>query len=333
MRSSFAGIILAGLVAAVAISTPAVARPTYKEKQQARANANAGLKAFKAEDWSLALERFGMAEEIIHAPPHLLFMARANAKLGEMLAARELYQRVIDEDLPQKGRAPKAFAKAKADAETELEALEPRIPRLTIEVSGPPPEAVSLTLNGESIEANSGAMDLNPGDYGIVARADGHHEARQSLTLGAGQQETVTLTLEPVPVDLPPPPEEPLPLIPIALIGGGVVGIGVGVATGVMALDSASELRDSCPSNPCPTEHESLADDANTLATVSTAGFVVGGVAAAAGGAWLIWDLVIEPEAEAEPSDDTDDMDDDAVARWELRPIIGPGYAGITGRF
>lgn len=326
MRSSFAAIFLAALIAAVSFSPPAAARPTHKQKMEARANANAGLKAFKAGDWSLALERFGMAEEIIHAPPHLLFMARANAELGEMLAARELYQRVMDEELP-KGRAPKAFAKAKADAKAELAELEEQIPRLTIEISGPPPEAVALTLNGESLQADSGEIDLNPGDYTVVGRADEHHEARQTLTLGANQRMTVMLTLEPVPVDLPPPPEEPLPIIPLALMGGGVLALGVGVATGVMALDSAGELQDSCPQNPCPTEHEPLADDANLLATVSTVGFVVGGVAVAAGGAWLIWDWVIEPESDGEP------MEEDRANRWELKPVVGPGYAGVTGRF
>ncbi|MBW2456300.1 MAG: hypothetical protein JRI68_17405 [Deltaproteobacteria bacterium] len=329
MRSSLAGILLAGLIAAASLSTTAAARPTYQQKQEARANANAGLKAFKVGDWSLALERFGMAEEIIHAPPHLLYMARASTKLGEMLAARELYQRVIDEELPKR-RPPKAFAKAQADAKAELEALEEQIPRLSIEVSGPPSEAVALTLNGESVEADSGEMDLNPGEYTVVARADEHQEARQTLNLEAGQRETMTLTLEPVPVELPPPPEEPLPIIPIALIGGGALGIGVGIVTGAMALDSAAELRDTCPQNPCPTEHESLADDANTLATVSTVGFVVGGVAVAAGGAWLIWDLVIEPEADGEPMED---MEEEQAAGWELRPVFGPGYAGVTGRF
>jgi len=331
MRSSLVGLVLAGLVASTALAVPATAAPTYKQKQEARSNANAGLKAFKAGDWALALERFGMAEEIIHAPPHLLFMARANAKLGEMLAARELYLQVINEELPGR-RPPKAFVKAQEDAKAELEALEQEIPRLTIEVTGPPPEDVALTLNGEDVAPDSGAMDLNPGDYTVVARAEGHHEARQTLTLEPGQRETVTLAPEPVPVETPPPPEKPFPIVPVALIGGGALGIGVGVITGVMALDTAGELRDTCPQNPCPTQHESLADEANTLATVSTVGFVVGGLAAAAGGAWLVWDLVIEPEGDGEAGDD-ESGDEELASRWKLRPVIAPGYAGVTGRF
>ncbi|RLB59057.1 MAG: hypothetical protein DRI90_15900 [Deltaproteobacteria bacterium] len=321
MRSSFLAIVAAALIAGTTLSGFAVAAPTRQQKLEARANANAGLKAFKAGDFSLALERFSLAEEFIHAPPHLLYMARANDRLGEMLAARELYQRIIDEELPKR-RAPKAFKKAQKDARAELDDLETRIPKLSIEVSGLPPEQVSLTLSDKPVEADSGQLDLNPGEYTVVATADGHHEARQTIVLEAGQQETVTLTLEPVPVVVEPPPEQPLPIPPLVLIGGGAVGLGVGIVTGVMALNAASELRDLCHQNPCPTEHESLADDANLLGTVSTVGFVVGGVAAAAGGAWLIWGMMAEPSS-----------DEAATAQWPLMPMVGPGYAGITGRF
>lgn len=321
MRSSLLGIVLAALMAGTTLSGSTLAAPTRQQRVQARANADAGLKAFKISDYALALERFGIAEDFVHAPPHLLYMARANDKLGEMLAARELYQRVIDEELPKR-RPPKAFKKAQEDARAELEDLEQRIPRLTIEVSGPPPEEVAVTLNGKPVETGSGELDLNPGEYTMVAYSDGHQEARQTITLEADQQETVTLVLEPVPVVWEPPPEEPLPIPPLALIGGGVVVIGVGVVTGILALDAASELNDLCPNNPCPTTNESLADEANLLATVSTVGFVVGGVAAAAGGAWLIWGLTSEPSANEEEAN-----------RWRLTPMVGPGYAGLTGRF
>ncbi len=69
--------------------------------------------------------------------------------------------------------------------------------------------------------------------------------------------------------------------IAFAVGGAGVV---VGVATGALALSGDSDLEERCPSvSACPADAQSDIDRVNTLAVVSTTGFVVGGIGIATG--------------------------------------------------
>jgi hypothetical protein len=58
-------------------------------------------------------------------------------------------------------------------------------------------------------------------------------------------------------------------------------------------------------------------DEADTVALVSTVAFVLGGVGLAAGVAGLIGGL----------------YDTDPSAEASVRPLLGPGFVGVDGRF
>jgi hypothetical protein len=76
----------------------------------------------------------------------------------------------------------------------------------------------------------------------------------------------------------------------IALVMGGVgiVGIGVGAAFGVMAMSSWNSAKSDCGSLCSPTSHAvSEKSTASSQATISTVGFVAGGLLAA--GAAALW--------------------------------------------
>ncbi|HEX9621815.1 MAG TPA: tetratricopeptide repeat protein, partial [Polyangiaceae bacterium] len=85
----------------------------------ARAAATEGAKAFQEGRWQDAVDLFTRAESLVHAPPHLLFLARAQVKLGRLVAARELYNKILRE--PLAGDAPPAFLTAREAAEAEIE--------------------------------------------------------------------------------------------------------------------------------------------------------------------------------------------------------------------
>ena len=100
----------------------------------------------------------------------------------------------------------------------------------------------------------------------------------------------------------------------------GAVGLIVGAATGAAALSKADELKAACAGQePCPTENEPLADDADTLATVSTVSFIAGGVLLAGGTAWLLFELLSGDGGEPNGA--------------HASPVIGPGFAGVKGAF
>src|SRR3954463_8383902 len=89
--------------------TPAWAQ-TKEQKAGARAAADAGGDAFDAGKYAEAADLFERAERLLHAPPHLLYAARAHAKLGHVVEARELYLTLTREHLA--ANAPRPFREA-----------------------------------------------------------------------------------------------------------------------------------------------------------------------------------------------------------------------------
>src|SRR5262245_42347189 len=108
------------------------AAPAYaqsaEERAGARAAADQGFDAFKAGDWSRAVDLFQRAESLVHSPVQLLFLARSQVKAGALLEAKENYLRVLRE-------APSSSENNRLKpAASELAALEPQIPMVTVVV-------------------------------------------------------------------------------------------------------------------------------------------------------------------------------------------------------
>src|SRR6185369_1760196 len=87
------------LVTAGLITAPPAQAQTKEQKAGARAAADAGGDAFDAGKYAEAADLFERAERLLHAPPHLLYAARAHAKLGHVVEARELYLTLTREHL------------------------------------------------------------------------------------------------------------------------------------------------------------------------------------------------------------------------------------------
>ena len=60
----------------------------------------AGAAAFKDQRWAEAVDLFKRAESMVHAPTHLLYLARAQDKLGHLVEAHEAYLKIVKEPLP-----------------------------------------------------------------------------------------------------------------------------------------------------------------------------------------------------------------------------------------
>ena len=103
----------------------------------------------------------------------------------------------------------------------------------------------------------------------------------------------------------------------ITALSIGGVGLVLGGVFGVMAMSKKSTLDGQCTAKACPPGSQSMIDSANTFATVSTIGFIVGGVGIAAG----IVLLAIPNGAPAKP------------ARGYITPTFGFGSVGVTGAF
>nr|PZN17527.1 MAG: hypothetical protein DIU78_24390 [Pseudomonadota bacterium] len=332
---------------------PAAAGQTDETRAAARALATEGAQAFQEGRWEDAIDRFGRAESLVHAPPHLLFMARAHEKLGQLVLAREAYLKVVREPLP--ANAPQAFKDAQADAERELRAVEPRIARLLVRVEGAEKATdLSVVVDGQAVPpALVGVgQPIDPGRHRVEAQATGFTAEPREIELAEGASDEVVLTLVPAAVagatPEPPAPSTPEPVNPLldtsvqtsrpnqgmrigsyVAFGVGAIGLGLGTyflidaAKESSAADEAFEkctaagsCLESDPYAKETAEHDDAARSARRLSIVS---FAVGGVGIAAGTALLILSNSSRSEG--------------GVPAATVRPYFGFGQAGLLGTF
>jgi hypothetical protein len=314
---------------------------TVEQKAGARATAEAGAEAFDEGRYQEAIDLFSRAEAVVHAPPHLLHIARAYAKLGKWVSAQETYLKIVREHLPS--GAPDPFREAWADADRELGELEPRIPQLTIRVEGAVGEELHVTMDGQPVPGAllGVAQPADPGAHEISAEAVGGRKVARSLTLAAGARESVVLTLPqpapgaqtpvagPAPTPLPPaePPSRSFltePAVAYGALGVGAVGLGIGTAYLVSYLGAkhdADKAFAACMPD-CSTAERSHLDqlDSRTAerGTISVIGMVVGGLGVATG----VTLLVLGNQRQS-----------DTTRRTAVYPYLGGSAVGLWGRY
>jgi hypothetical protein len=339
--SKTAGVAL--LVAALVSPSFAVAQ-SDEQRAAARALAGDGSKAFSEGRYKDCVDLFQRAESLVHAPPHLLYIARAEEKQGHLVRAREAYLKIIRERLPD--TAPQAFRNAQSAATEEIKPIEPRIGFLTVQLTGGDASTVTVTMDGEAVPAALVGVSrpADPGDHKIEAKGGGFVAAPVSVHLAEGGRETVKLTLSAAPAEAPVlvsgrgveavKPEDTgdskskdsMRIASYAALGVGVLGMAGGT---IFMLKSSSNRSDAdklyseqcnpaCDaSDPAAQQVAELDDSARTAKTISIVSFVVGGLGLAAGGTLFFLSGKKEAPGQA----------------FSIRPVVGLGSAGVTGSF
>ena len=199
VASALLGASLSGLTA------PALAQ-SDEQRAGARTLATEGAQAFNEGRFKDAVDMFAKAESLMHAPPHLLFMARAHAKLGQFVKAREAYLKIVKEQLAPS--APQAFRDAQSAAEEERKQVEPHIGKLTVKVEGADAaKDLSVTIDGQPVSTVllGVPQPMDPGDHTVAATASGFKAAPVKASLKEAGQGSVTIKME-VDASAPPPP-------------------------------------------------------------------------------------------------------------------------------
>ncbi len=212
LASALLGACLLGL------TRPACAQ-SDEQRAGARTLATSGAQAFNEGRFKDAVDLFSKAESLMHAPPHLLFMARSHAKLGQFVKAREAYLKIVKEQLAP--NAPQAFRDAQATAEEERKQVEPHIGRLTVKVEGADgAKDLSVAIDGQpmSVVLLGVPQPIDPGDHTVTVTATGFKGAPASVSLKEAGQGAVTVKMQ-VDKSAPPPAATPA----VAAAGDGSV--------------------------------------------------------------------------------------------------------------
>jgi hypothetical protein len=273
-----------------------------EERSAARDSATAGIRAFQDGDYDRALDLLRKAEDIVHAPPHLIYIARAHAAKGEFVLARETLMTLVNEVLP--ADAPGAFRDAQAAGAALKAEIEPKIGRVSIRIQGADGEAVDgegldaavvVTVDGKVVPAAILELPypVDPGVRKIAVAGENAQGEEVSVTVAEGQIQDVTLHLvvtpevevtpAPAPAPVAPPPEAPVAepkrgTSPWTFIGFGTAAAGVivGSITGGISLAKTNDAKaEYCAGTSCSPAGGPAFDEANALANVSNVAFAL----------------------------------------------------------
>lgn len=287
---------------------PVVAQPVLDPRDEARLLAERGYALFEQGELDQALAHFAKADATFHAPSIALMIARTQQRRGKLGTALAVYDGILSEQLD--ADAPPAFAEAQATARSERDALEPQVPKIVLRIDGPrADERVKVTVDARAVESFvlGEAVYVDPGPHQVQIRVDGGVPHQIDVLVAQGQTETIDFTV-PAPLsaapdraERPPKRDEGGDLMVPAIVAFGVSGAGLvmGIVTGVVARSKEDELEQSCPSRWCFPEDEALADSAELNATLSTVGFIIAGIGAAAGGTLMVLEHTLGSDTEA----------------------------------
>jgi hypothetical protein len=288
----------AAVLAAAVLSSPAEAGGSFADREAARTLSGKAYEEFEARHYRRAIELFQQAEARFHAPPHLLYTARAQVKLGLFVEAKAVLERVVAEKLPSDAPAP--FRDAQVSARSELGEVETLTPRLVVTLPEPPPPGARVLLDGEPLSpADLGRpLPANPGTHAIVFEAPGAPRVERNavLTTGGGDER----------VDLSQaPPVISRSVVPV------VVAFSVGAA-GLIAGTAGALLLLKAP-----------ASHTTALRVTEVAGYTIGGLGVGAGIVFAV--LRSRPAATVSRSPS-------APGRWtaSATPSAGPVRAQVS---
>ena len=335
------------------LAAPSQARadePAAQDIAQARELGGQAAQAHEAGNYAEAEKLWAAASKLYPLAPTLtLGLARSQAKLGKVVAAQESYNKIIRE-WGTNPSPPPAFKDALEAAKAEVGAVSARVASVVISVEGP--QSAKVTIDGQPVPPAALGLKrpVDPGQHTVKASAEGFKPAETVFSVNDGASAEAKLKLErdesavaaaPTPATGPADPVTPPPAevggdagkggssnktLALAAFGVGAAGLVVGSITGLMAMGKHSDLEKSCPNGTCPPGEQDNVDSYNTLGTVSTVGFVVAGVGAAAGA--VLWFTAPKTTGSAAGARYATERTKPTVV-----PYLGLGAAGVTGRF
>ncbi len=300
-------------------------------------------------DYSAACPKLKESFAQDEATGTLLALALCQEMAGQTASAWATYSEVVTR-ARREGRADREQA-----ALEQLQALDPKLSRLTIEVDASLASVPGAVVKRDGHQIGTGAWGVpsavDPGEHVVLATAPGKRSWKATVTIkpvaDAQVVEVPPLVDEspppPAPVSPPEPPRPPPPTIakPVMLsansaapsngpplrtiglvIGGaGIAALGVSGFFAIRAknLDRESQDNNACDqNNTCTREGLSKRNEAVDAANAATIALVAGGVLTAAG----VTLVLVGGSKDAKPT----------AARVEAMPSAGPGVAFVFAR-
>lgn len=260
------------------------------DADQARRAFEDGTELEKRGDYPAALERFKASAALRATPGNRFHVAYCLEMTGKLGAAVVEYEAVVALAREQKK------TDILAAATPRLEALRPRLAKLTLHATLPP--GGEVLVDGEPVDP-AAPLTLAPGKHVVTADAPDHGSFKQNVDLAAGAAVTVDVALSRYtiatpatdPVAPPPPPPAPAGHGPaIATTIGAVALVGGGIASFLVAGSARDDGAAECARLAAPT-----CDRKQGTVRTFDALALTGWIAGAALGAVSVWLWTAKP--------------------------------------
>jgi hypothetical protein len=240
----------------------------------------------RAGHFAEALDKFQRAQQVFSAPTNVLRIAECEAALGRLVESAEAYREILRSPLPP--GSPPAYQAAVDQAKAELAQVDPRVPKLVVQVQPAGVQSPQMQIDGQNVPGAllGEPMPLDAGSHKIAVLAPGYAVTEQQVELKEHESKTVALTLLPGPQAVaqpsaaapPPPPPvvgatppEPPPIVATDLGPSEPLRSRVGLLFGV-------HLGFEGVSGKVPAPHASGAVDAGSVASGGVGSGLEGGV-------------------------------------------------------
>jgi hypothetical protein len=337
--SRFTPALLLGVALAVGspMGVALAQQPSAVDVAQARELFNQGLRLREKGDPNGALEKLKAAHALANTPITGLELGKTYELIAKLVEAREVLLSIGR--LPVQPSETARSTAARTEGARLAEDLRPRIPTLTVRITGAPASAVTVSIDDAPIPSEGlEARPVNPGSHDVSARASSGNPVHASVEVKEGEARDVELKIAPASLAMQPPPttsslspttpESPSAgsgggLSPVFFAGVGVAGAGLiaGAVTGGLAIGKASSAHSACNSTDltCTAAGYNDVTSGRTLGNIATVSFIVAGVGAVVG----VIGFIISPH----------NHEDSAAKGASVGPSIGLGGAGLQGTF
>jgi hypothetical protein len=313
-------------------ATPALAA----DPDQAQKLFDRGVDAMEAKRFDQACPDIEASYKLDPRPGTLFTLAECEAQRGRLATAADRYEDYLAlyETLSPDKKAKQGDREVVARRQKDT--LRPQAPQLTLELGPGAPRETTVLRDGAVVPASTlgTPVSVDPGVHRLSTQAPGGLVTEVEVTLKKGERKLLTLQVavrsgapssSAASSSAAAAPEAPAGseqhdgskqrLVGLVVGGVGVVGIVAGSALGAVAKGKLGSALSNCPTKTrCPLADQAGVDSAGTLADGSTASFVLGGAALAAG----VVVFLTAPSAKAA-----------APSGWRFTPVVG--RTGVSG--
>jgi hypothetical protein len=239
IRSMRTGLLASALLGCLLVGVPARAA----ERDDARGAravrlATEAEKLWASRDYGGALRLFGQARELVPAPTLRLREAECLEKLGRLIEAVDLYRDIARSRLAPD--APEVFRRVVEEAQRRGPALDARLPKILIAMSGADAAKVRVQVDGRDVprEIWTDEIAVDPGPHEVVAVAGDDRRAYARVDAVEGATVMAHLAFEPA----GPRPASASLAAPVAESGVGVAPAASGAGDQNVAREPPATL-------------------------------------------------------------------------------------------